>query len=140
VTEKTTINSAGTISAHKLGDKFEEPGPEEKSWLAKVRSFATGALHWISQAYADLKSEVSPQVARVEPGELCSQKCLGTILDGALASMGIPPRMPNFDQLVKQGMDCLAQQAAVQVGIPEAVTRAGGAKRSLIRQPDQDDP
>jgi len=63
-------------------------------------------------------------VAKFVPGELCGKQCLGTILDGGLASMGTPPSIPDFDQLVNQGMDYLAQQAAMQVGIPEEVTKA----------------
>jgi len=124
VTQKTTITWAtGQKFTYDVGDKFCKPKPQEKSWLEKAWSYATGALNWISKAYSDLKAEVVNLVAKFVPGELCGKQCLGTILDGALASMGIPPSIPNFDQLVNQGMDYLAQQAAMQVGIPPEVTK-----------------
>ncbi len=131
VTKQTTITYPFDQKiTYNVGDKFCQPKPEEKSWLEKAWSYATGALNWISQAYSDLKAEVVNLVAKFVPGELCGKQCLGTILDGALASMGIPPSIPNFDQLVNQGMDYLAQQAAMQVGIPEEVTKA--ANGSLL--------
>ena len=131
VTEKTTITYPFDQKVtYNVGDKFCKPKPQEKNWLEKAWSYATGALNWISKAYSDLKAEVVNLVANFVPGELCGKQCLGTILDGALASMGIPPSIPNFDQLVNQGMDYLAQQAALQIGIPEEVTKA--ANGSLL--------
>ena len=124
VTQKTTYTwSTGGKITYNVGDMFCKPKPPEKNWLEKAWSYATGALNWISQAYSDLKAEVVNLVAKFVPGELCGKQCLGTILDGALAAMGIPPSIPNFDQLMSQGMDYLAQQAAMQVGIPPEVTK-----------------
>jgi hypothetical protein len=36
----------------------------------------------------------------------------------------VPPDIPNFDQLMDQGIEYLAAQAAAQVGIPQAVVDA----------------
>lgn len=48
----------------------------------------------------------------------------------ALVAMGLPPTLPNFDQLVDQGVDYLAAEVAAQTGVPasvvsDAITIAG---------------
>lgn len=130
VTKQTAIWFMGQKITYKPGDKFCEPPPEPKGWLEKAWDFTTGALNWVSKAYADLKAEVVNLVAKFVPSSLCGKACLGTILDGALASMGIPPSIPNFDQLVNQGMDYLAEQAVQQIGFPPSVT--GGLTGALL--------
>ncbi len=50
------------------------------------------------------------------------QKALETGLEVALATMGVPPSLPNFDQLVDQGFDYVAAQAMSEVGVPSAIS------------------
>jgi hypothetical protein len=124
VTKKATLNWPGFPKVtFNPGDRFCRPPPEEKSWLEAAWDFAAGALNWISKAYNDLKAAVVNLVAKFVPDPPCGKAFLGNILDGALMAMGIPPSIPNFDQLVNQGMDYLAEQATMQIGIPPEVTK-----------------
>ena len=62
----------------------------------------------------------------VIPGINCPpQPCQAALemgLEVALATMGVPPSIPNFDQLVDQGFDYAAAQVASQIGVPSALT------------------
>jgi len=44
-------------------------------------------------------------------------------LDTGLAALGLPPNLPNLDQLVKNGGGYLAGYVADQSGVPESVTQ-----------------
>ena len=121
VTKDTTVNY-GTFSFDFLkGQKLCPPAPKEKSWYEAVIDFALDAVNWVSTAYNDLKSSVISIVSKFVPDALCGKKCLGTLLDAGLAALGLPPSIPNFDQLMNEGLDYLASQAAGQLGIPQSV-------------------
>jgi hypothetical protein len=58
-------------------------------------------------------------------GVPCDNTCqavLKTGLEVGLASMGVPPSLPNFDQLVDQGADYMAAQVGSQLGVPSVLT------------------
>ncbi|MBK9241732.1 MAG: hypothetical protein IPL75_16120 [Acidobacteria bacterium] len=61
----------------------------------------------------------------VIPGVNCPptpcQAALEMGLEVALATMGVPPSIPNFDQLMDQGFDYAAAQLASQVGVPSVI-------------------
>lgn len=44
--------------------------------------------------------------------------CLSAALDYGLMSLGIPPTLPSFDELVNQGVDYLAVTIAAETGMP----------------------
>ncbi len=55
----------------------------------------------------------------------CSAACQAVLRGGleiGLAAIGLPPSIPNFDQLKQQGLDYVAAQIASQTGLPTAVT------------------
>lgn len=54
--------------------------------------------------------------------DLTCRDALKTGLEVGLATMGVPPPLPNFDQLVDQGFDYLAAQAMSQVGVPGPIS------------------
>src|SRR3989304_3062672 len=88
--------------------------------------------NWASEAFDDLKGAVVDFVAQNVPGltTICPKSCLSAVLDAGLVALGVPPRLPNFDQLMEQGFDYLAQQAVSEIGIPpelvEQVAAEGG--------------
>jgi hypothetical protein len=46
------------------------------------------------------------------------EDCLSAALDYGLASLGIPPTLPSFDELVNEGVDYLAATIAAETGLP----------------------
>lgn len=65
-------------------------------------------------------------------GVPCDDTCrmaLETGLEIGLATMGVPPSLPNFDELVDQGFDYLAAQAMSEIGVPPTI--AGYASDQL---------
>jgi len=49
--------------------------------------------------------------------DLCKE-ALKAALTYAMASMGVPPSLPNYDQLMNEGVDYIAARAASEAGIP----------------------
>ena len=41
------------------------------------------------------------------------------LLDAGLVALGIPPSLPNFDQLMNEGLDYLASSVVEQIGVPK---------------------
>ncbi|MEF3244488.1 MAG: S-layer homology domain-containing protein [Caldisericaceae bacterium] len=79
--------------------------------------------NWVSQAYANLKAYLVNFVAKnfpLLPDSLRDElkKALTALVDYGLASLGIPPELPNFDQLTEAGLDYLAMEALTEAGIP----------------------
>ena len=54
--------------------------------------------------------------------------CLAAALDYGLASLGIPPSLPSFDELVDQGIDYMAATIAAETGLPAAEAMAVARK------------
>jgi hypothetical protein len=125
VTEETTVQVGGSPVTYPKGWVKCPPQPKATSPLEAIIEFVVDSVNWVSQAYASLKSTVVDFVGQFVPSELCGKTCLSMILDAGLAAVGIPPNVPNFDQLMDQGVEYLASQAVEQVGVPEAVTQLG---------------
>lgn len=81
---------------------------------------APGALvdlvDWASEAYADLKQMAVSLMGDLLP--FVPESVISVALDSALAAAGLPPSIPNVDQLMTQGADYLATQAANQIPVP----------------------
>jgi hypothetical protein len=110
------------------------PPPEDTSWLqdawnavsnffSSLTDFLADVANWVSETYADVKSDLVEFVANNFPAipedwrdEL--QTALTYGLDYGLASVGIPPSLPNFDELSNMSTDYLAATALEQAGIP----------------------
>jgi len=78
----------------------------------------------ISKLYDDIKKAAVKAVASaiddlhiVNCDALC-QEALMTGLDAALAAVGMPPSLPNFDELADRGIDYLEDVAAEESGVP----------------------
>lgn len=110
---------------------FTPKPPEDKSWWEEawnaitgffqdLASFITKIVNWVSKAYADLKSGLIKFVASAFPAGWRGfiETALTAMVDYGLASMGIPPTLPNFDELSSMGVDYLATLAMESAGIP----------------------
>ncbi len=112
-------------------------GVGEKAWYEYLWDSITSGVSWISEAYNDLKSAVVSAVGSVACGgdDTC-EKALSAGLDMGLVALGIPPTLPNFDQLVDGGFDYLAGELSVAAGCPDAVCREA-IKKGLKEALDQ---
>ena len=107
---------------------------EDKSWLesawdavsgffSDLTDFAAELVNWVSTAYADMKGGIISFVADnmpLVPDEFRDElkKAIEVMVDSGLASVGIPPSLPNFDELTNMGADYLASVALESAGIP----------------------
>ena len=98
-------------------------GVGEKPWYQSMWDFASGALSWVSEAYDDIKQAALSKVASALdalPGIECNADCKASLeqgLNAGLIALGIPPELPNLDQLTDQGLSYLAEVAAAEAGI-----------------------
>ena len=137
-TDKSKAAVTGTSLDVKKGQAICPPDPKEPDLLAKIVAWAEYVVDWTSEAWTDLKDFAVNVVLKYTPlGLMCtSVEQSGAIpggacatafhmaLDTALLALGIPPDVPNFHELLDQGIDYLAAEAAAQVGIPPEVVQA----------------
>ena len=99
---------------------------------------AAWVVNHASKAYDDIQKVVVDAVAAAidaAPWISCDTTCrtgLQVALKTGMAAMGVPPSIPNFDQLMDQGVDYLAASAAEQLGLPADV--AQGVARELVQR------
>ena len=108
--------------------KAEDAGFWESLWnsIGEVYSDVTGffksAVNWCATAYEDIKG-YAIDAAVVVAGE-DARGLLTTGLEIGLAAMGIPPSIPNYDELTSLGKDYLVEAAADYTGLPPEATAA----------------
>ncbi len=90
---------------------WEEVYGEEKNILEEIGDFFSGAWDWASDAYQWAKDQVI-ELASILTFDLLPREVFAFALDAAMASMGIPPDIPNLDQLMTEGVDGLAKEMA----------------------------
>jgi hypothetical protein len=143
---------------YSVGDKIDmTPHEDDKSWLEKIGDFFSGifsfvkdAVNWVSEAYNSIKAFAVNSVVGIL-GEW-SRGPLTMGLEIGLAAMGLPPSIPNFDELTSMGKDYLVKATAEYAGIPpEAAAEAvdivieetkkaseGGGNSAVWLKPDPD--
>ncbi|MEZ5894145.1 MAG: hypothetical protein R3C58_13510 [Parvularculaceae bacterium] len=84
--------------------------------VADIPETVVEFVNWASEAYADLKNIVISIAADLLP--FVPEEVLSIALDVAMASAGLPPSLPNVDQLMEGGADYLAVQMAAQIPTP----------------------
>lgn len=91
-------------------------GIGEAAWYESFWDFVKGAVNWISKAYESLKQAIVDVVGSIVCGgdETCKD-VLMMGLNAGLAALGVPPSLPNFDQLMDQGLDYLAAEIASEI-------------------------
>ncbi len=138
-TKKSEAYVTGTSLDVHAGDLICQPDPHEPDIFEAILSWAEYVVDWTSQAWSDIKDFAVDVVLKYTPlGALCTSvakkdtctSAFNMALDAVLLAAGIPPDIPNFHELLDQGIDYVAAQAAAQVGIPpeviKAATDAGG--------------
>lgn len=134
------IGSDKPYAPYTVGTKLDfTPQPEHKSWWEKAWDAITdffgsmveylkAIVNWVSAAYADFKSGLINIVVSALPSSLQGplRVALTAMVDYGLASIGIPPSLPNFDDLAGMGTDYLATMAMQQAGVPaDSLTEYG---------------
>jgi hypothetical protein len=121
------------------GDFFCFPPPDSDGFFDSLvngfSSLVTGAIdaigavvNTVAAIWEEIKGVVVNFVADAigALGIPCDDTCREGItlgLNVGLAALGLPPSLPNFDQLSEQGLDYLVAEAAEQYGVPpEAAT------------------
>ncbi len=89
----------------------EEKYGEDESFREELGDFFTGVWDWASSTYQWAQSQVI-ELARTLTFNLIPKETFVVALDVALTSMGIPPDIPNLDQLMREGADGLAKELA----------------------------
>ena len=122
-------------SGYPVGTKLDfTPVQDDESWweeainavtefFGDLVSYATQLTNWVASTYNGLKAGLITLVAQnlpLIPDSLRDEleDALTAMVDYGLASMGIPPTLPNFDDLTDLGVDYLATVAMESAGIP----------------------
>jgi len=93
-----------------------DEGRDAGDVIGDIPDAAVDLVNWASEAYADLKKMAISLVGTLLP--FVPQSVIEIALDSALAAAGIPPSIPNFDQLMSGGADYLATQMVEQMPVP----------------------
>jgi hypothetical protein len=139
----------------KVGAKLDfTPHQEDQSWWDQIGdffsdavSFVADAVNWVAKAYDSIKA------AAVSWAPDWAQGPLTAAMDVGLAAIGVPPTLPNFDEVASMGTDYLVKQAADAAGVPpdvaseavnavldgaKAAENGGGGDPSVWLKPDPD--
>lgn len=90
-------------------------------WTAEQEgNLVENGVNQLSQDYASLKNDAVGQIEGIIPGcsnsgSLCDKAVRGAV-DAGLAALGVPPSLPNSDELKQQGISFVADQVFEQVG------------------------
>lgn len=105
------------------------PQPKNKSWwdqlwdavtsfFSNILEFAKKVANWVSTAYADIKSGIIKFAMKAfplpEPFNGYMEEALTMMANYGLMVLGLPPTLPNFDQLSEMGTDYLVSIALEQ--------------------------
>ena len=128
----------------KVGQKVNlKPHKDDKEWYEQVGnaissaidSFA-GLVNWVSKTWANLQAELVNGICFRNPE--CTALA-GPALKYGLTCIGVPPEIPNFNQLCNMGVDYLTSYVASQTPIgdlSEDAIRAGINKLGdVVRNP-----
>jgi hypothetical protein len=98
-------------------------------------------VDWVSKTYSSLKSAVASKLVSVIPGCSSDPVCQGAVqagLNAGMAALGMPPDLPDFEQLQAMGegylLEAVAQQVAAQTNLPFADVAAKEALKEFIEQ------
>ena len=103
--------------------------------ISAVVSFVEDAVNWASNAYASIKSGVAKFVASRIPG--VDAAFVEGLIDAGLASIGVPPSLPNFDQLASMGKDYLAKTMVDQLPVAIPPDLAEEAIDKLVKEAEK---
>jgi len=122
----TVIKQGTTVTiVNKEADKswWGELWDSIADFFSSIIDVLKNITNWVSNAYASLKSGLISFVAANLPlipdnWRAGLKVALEALVNTGLAAMGIPPTLPNFDQLANMSLDYMAQVALTEAGIP----------------------
>lgn len=127
----TTRNTCGDDSGGIVGDFVDAIG----GFVDMLSDF----VDWVSKTYSDLKAKVASAVVSAIPGCASDPVCAGAVqmgLNAGMAALGMPPDLPDFEQLQAMGegylVDAIAQQVAATTNLPFADEAAKAALKEFI--------
>jgi len=86
--------------------------------------FVADFVNWVSDTYSDIKADVASKMsgALTAVGIPCDQTCASLALNTALVAAGMPPELPDVEQLQAMGegyvVDSVVNAAEAQTGVP----------------------
>ncbi|WP_419909494.1 hypothetical protein [Hoeflea sp.] len=89
----------------------EKYARNDKNFFEKVGKFISGAWSWTSKSYQWVKSRVV-EIAATLTFNIIPDSTLEFALNSALVSAGIPPDIPNLNEVMRDGVDGLAKEVA----------------------------
>jgi LysM repeat protein len=105
------------VSAGKTFCPSHFQGSGDKGPFESFCDFVSSGLAWVSEAYKHLKSQVVDAVSSVVcSGDPECESLIAGGLDVGLVALGLPPDIPNFDDLSEQGLDYLSKEILEQAG------------------------
>lgn len=125
---ETDIGSFKQGSLWRAGDHVDFTPKDEGWWdevvdfFESIVDFFADIINWVSNAWDTLKNDCINAIA----GAIClgDSDCTGALtpivsggLDAGLMAMGIPPEIPNFDQLANMGEEYLVKTIAAEAGV-----------------------
>lgn len=128
------------------GTYFDMCQPKDSSFLDDVGDVVGGffgalgdLVNWVSTAYESAKGAlIGAVVTALKSTVGCGGTCQALVagaLEAGLYAVGLPPTLPNFDQMVDMGADYLAAKIAAEAGVPEgAAQEAMGAFVDEVRK------
>lgn len=102
------------------------------SAIKSAVDFLSDAWDWIAHAYNSIEKDV---ISDVCGSDSTCRGIVGPALDAGLAACGLPPTLPDFDQLVQDAQDELIGQLASDLGVDPQ--RAQDAVHALVRHSAQ---
>ena len=92
------------------------------SFFTSIVNVVASVVNWASTSFAKLKAGIISFIAAnfpLIPDDLRGylQVALTMLVDSGLASLGIPPSLPNFDQLANGGLDYLVKEGLAAAGV-----------------------
>lgn len=109
-----------------------KPEPKDEPWYQElyngvvdffkdVVSIIAKIYKQLNATYENIKTKLIAAVANLCPIESLRNEfkaALTALVDYGLASVGIPPKFPNFEQMVEGNIGYLAQVALTEAGVP----------------------
>lgn len=103
-----------------IPDAYKGEGSE--GWLESLWNAATSAVDWVSSTYNWAKQQIV-NIAAVLVDELplidCDDTCKDLLkagLEAGMVALGVPPSIPNAEELLEGGVDYIAAEISAQVG------------------------
>lgn len=133
---------------------FPPPEEKEEKWYEQLWNMVKGFfedlwkavkayVNWVSETYEMLKVKLVELAVKLCPIESLKEEfkaAMEALLNYGLMYLGIPPTLPNFDQLFDSSIDYLVSVALTEAGIPvtegnkEIVKQVGEEVEKAIKE------